>query len=159
MTKIAKQTFYSVLFSACLSTSLALSAGLHEGGHDKTTSLGKIGNANNISKTVEINMTDNMRYSLDNLEIKQGETVRFIVKNTGVIRHEFVLGNATEIAEHYEIMKKAPTMKHDDDQSLSLAPNTSGEIIWEFTEAGSVQFACLEIGHYDAGMKGTIVIN
>ena len=40
----------------------------------------------------------------------------------------------------------------------SVAPGKIGEIVWRFTKAGNVDFACLQPGHYDAGMKGLVKV-
>ncbi|MNV75444.1 hypothetical protein D3C71_1687300 [compost metagenome] len=56
-------------------------------------------------------------------------------------------------------MKKFPEMEHDEPSKISLAPGKQGEIIWQFTKAGDVNFACLYPGHYDAGMKGQVKVS
>ena len=39
-----------------------------------------------------------------------------------------------------------------------VARYQAGEIVWQFTKAGVVNFACLMPGHYEAGMKGAIQV-
>jgi len=34
----------------------------------------------------------------------------------------------------------------------------TGEVVWQFTQAGTVHFACLHPGHYEAGMKGAVAV-
>lgn len=41
---------------------------------------------------------------------------------------------------------------------ITLAGGKTGEVIWQFTKAGKVDFACLQPGHYDAGMKGAVTV-
>ena len=53
-------------------------------------------------------------------------------------------------------MKKNPEMEHEDPNMVTVAPGKAGEIIWHFTSAGKVDFACLQPGHFDAGMKGLV---
>ena len=55
-------------------------------------------------------------------------------------------------------MKKNPEMEHADANMVTVAPGKTGEIIWQFTKAGKVNFACLQPGHYDAGMKGIVTV-
>ena len=88
----------------------------------------------------------------------QAETVRFLVQNSGQQKHELVLGTENELKEHYEAMKKNPEMEHADPNMVTLAAGKSGEIVWQFTKAGKVDFACLQPGHYDAGMKGAVTV-
>lgn len=103
-------------------------------------------------------MSDAMRYTPSDIQVKQGETVRFIVKNNGKVKHELSLGTEKELLEHLEQMKKFPDMEHDEPSKISLAPGKQGEIIWQFTKAGAVNFACLMPGHYEAGMKGAVKV-
>ncbi len=55
-------------------------------------------------------------------------------------------------------MKKNPEMEHADANMVTVAPGKTGEIIWQFTKAGKIDFACLQPGHYDAGMKGFVTV-
>lgn len=138
-----------------MATTGAFASGSHAGGHAKDA-IGKPGVAAKVTRTVQIDMTDNMRFNMADLTAKQGETVRFVIKNSGKIKHEMVLGTAKELKDHYQEMMKNPEMEHDEPNMVTLAPGKSGEIIWHFTKAGKVDFACLQPGHYDAGMKGLI---
>jgi uncharacterized cupredoxin-like copper-binding protein len=108
--------------------------------------------------TITIEMSDNMRYTPSNIQVKQGETVRFVVKNVGQVKHELSLGTEKELLEHLEQMKKFPDMEHDEPGKVTLQPGKQGEIVWQFTKAGGVNFACLMPGHYEAGMKGTVQV-
>lgn len=129
----------------------------HEQGHD-SDAIGKPGVATATTRTVNVTMTDNMRFTPSKITAKQGETIRFVIKNAGGIKHEFVLGTEKELKEHYEIMKKNPEMEHSDPNMITLAGGQSGEVVWQFTKAGKVDFACLQPGHYDAGMKGKVSV-
>jgi uncharacterized cupredoxin-like copper-binding protein len=92
------------------------------------------------------------------VDVKKGETVRFVITNSGKVPHEFSLGTEKELKEHYEVMKKFPGMEHDEANKIYLKPGQKGEVIWRFTKGGVVDFACLHPGHYDAGMKGQIKV-
>ena len=148
------------LFGAAFFTTAASAAGSHSGGHGHgTEAIGQPGQMAKVSRTVQIDMADTMRYTPSNLSFKRGETVRFVVKNSGQLKHEFVLGKTKDLKEHYELMKKFPEMEHEEPNMLSLAPGKSGELIWQFTKSGTVDFACLHPGHYEAGMKGAIKVS
>ena len=129
----------------------------HAHGHDNEA-IGKPGTATATTRTVNVNMTDNMRFTPSNIVAKQGETIRFVVKNSGGIKHEFVLGTEKELKEHYEVMKKNPEMEHSDPNMITLTGGQTGEVVWQFTKAGKIDFACLQPGHYDAGMKGKVAV-
>ena len=137
--------------------------GSHAGGHDHgdaevETAIGKPGLAAKVDRTIRVDMTDNMRYTPSDIKVTQGETVRFIVSNSGQIKHELSLGTEQELLAHLELMKKFPDMVHDEPNSITLAPGKQGEIIWQFTRSGVVNFACLMPGHYEAGMKGAVSV-
>lgn len=135
----------------------AMASGTHAGGHDDEA-IGKPGVASKVTRTITMDMADTMRFSVPNVKAKQGETIRFIVKNSGKVKHEMVLGTEKELKEHYEVMKKNPEMEHADANMVTVAPGKTGEIIWQFTKAGKIDFACLQPGHYDAGMKGFVTV-
>ena len=144
-------------------SSAAFAGGNHAGGHGhghgaEETAIGKPGAAAKVSRTITIEMSDNMRYTPADVQVKQGETIRFVVKNVGKVKHELSLGTQKELMEHLEQMKKFPDMEHDEPSKVTLAPGKQGEIIWQFTKTGPVNFACLMPGHYEAGMKGVVQV-
>ncbi len=103
-------------------------------------------------------MTDAMRFVPAKVKVKKGETVRFVVTNSGQLKHEMVLGTAKDLREHAELMKKFPEMEHADPNQVSLEPGKTAELLWQFTRTGTFDFACLQPGHFDAGMRGKIAV-
>ena len=138
----------------------AHAAGSHAGGHDQSAigEPGKPGKPGSVTRTVQVDMTDAMRFVPSSIDAKQGETIRFVVNNSGKVKHELVLGTEKELKEHYEVMKKFPEMEHADPNMVTVAPGKTGEVVWRFTKAGKIDFACLQPGHYDAGMKGLVSV-
>ena len=147
----------AIAVPAVLLSLSVFATGNHAAGysHDDEA-IGKAGVATKVTRTVNVEMLDAMRYNPSSVAVRQGETIRFVIKNRGQITHEMVLGTEKELKEHYELMKQNPEMEHADANMLTLKPETTGEIIWQFTKAGPVNFACLQPGHYDAGMKGVV---
>ena len=131
-------------------------ANAEEGGH--AAALGQPGNPAKVTRTVDIVMSDAMRYTPASIKVKRGETIRFRVKNAGQIKHEMVLGSLAELKEHAKIMTKFPEMEHDDPNAISVEPGKTGELVWRFTKAGKFDFACLVPGHFEAGMQGKIAV-
>jgi uncharacterized cupredoxin-like copper-binding protein len=127
----------------------------HPGRDDR---LGKPGDPEKVSRTVVVDMTDAMRFTPASVVVKKGETVRFVVKNSGQLKHEMVLGTAKELRQHADLMKKFPEMEHADPNQVSLDGGKSGEFVWQFTRAGTFDFACLQPGHFDAGMRGKVAV-
>lgn len=117
---------------------------------------GKQGDPKRIDRTIHVDMNDKMRFTPSALTVKQGETIRFIVKNSGKVMHEFVLGNMAELKEHAELMKKFPNMEHDEPYMAHVSPGKTETIVWQFTRAGEFHFGCLLPGHFEAGMVGKV---
>lgn len=109
-------------------------------------------------RTIEVRMSDAMRFTPDRIEVKQGETVRLVHSNAGKIMHEFVLGTKKELDEHAALMAKFPNMEHDEPYMAHVGPGKTGQIVWTFNRAGEFDFACLIPGHYQAGMVGKIKV-
>ena len=133
-------------------------ADTHAGGHEAGSAIGTPGVAAKVTRTIQVDMNDAMRFTPAEIDVRQGETVRFVVRNVGKIKHELVLGSVKALEAHYELMKKNPGMAHDEPSMVTLASGRTGEIVWQFTQAGKVDFACLQPGHYDAGMKGAVSV-
>ncbi|WP_410897148.1 plastocyanin/azurin family copper-binding protein [Pseudomonas chlororaphis] len=141
--------------------------------------------ASKATRSVEVVMGD-MSFNPKALEIKAGETVRFVLINKGQLLHEFNLGNAAMHAEHQQEMLKmqqsgmlTPTgmqamdhgamghgsmagmdhgMRHDDPNSVLVEPGKQAELTWTFSKSGSLEFACNIPGHYQAGMVGKLTV-
>ncbi len=122
------------------------------------TAWGIAGTPAQATRTVILDMTDAMRFTPDTLTVQEGETVRFLVRHTGRMKHEMVIGTPDELAKHAAMMAKFPNMEHDEAYMAHVEPGQSGEIVWHFNRAGSFEFACLIAGHYEAGMRGTLTV-
>ena len=146
----------------CAASGVSLAAGTHAGGHAHSqgsdSAIGVPGKAARVTRTVDVDMTDGMRFNPASIKVRQGETIRFRIKNSGQLKHEFVLGTTKELEEHYQAMLKFPEMEHDEPNMITLTGGKAGEVVWRFTKAGMVDFACLQPGHFDAGMKGAVTV-
>ncbi|ARO87182.1 hypothetical protein EBAPG3_005020 [Nitrosospira lacus] len=124
--------------------------------------VGSPGDPGKVSRTIEITMVDN-RFKPSEIDVKQGETIKFVLKNTGKKKHEMMISTPEDIDKHGKMLKKFPDMEHPDEPNMiSVSPGKTGELVWHFTEAGIVDFACPLPGHFKGmnfpGMKGTIKV-
>jgi uncharacterized cupredoxin-like copper-binding protein len=119
---------------------------------------GIAGDARAARRSIVVSMGDDMRFRPERIELRQGETVRFEVRNDGKLLHEFVIGTRHELDAHAALMQKFPNMEHDEPYMAHVDPGKTGEIVWNFNRAGTFEFACLIAGHYQAGMIGKIVV-
>ena len=157
------KTFWILLFASfCLAAGGALAHGdshaTKKKAEMKETDFGRTGDPKKVSRTVEIDMSDKMRFTPAALTVRRGDTVRFVAKNSGKQMHEMVIGNMKELKEHAELMKKHPGMEHDEPYMAHVAPGKKAEIVWQFTRAGEFNFGCLIPGHFEAGMVGSITV-
>jgi len=119
---------------------------------------GIAGAAQNVQRTIEVRMTDDMRFAPHAIEVALGETVRLVAVNAGQVLHEIVIGTPEELKAHAEMMQKFPNMAHDEPYMAHVDPGQRGEIVWTFNRPGAFQFACLIPGHFEAGMVGHITV-
>ena len=119
---------------------------------------GREGDPRKASRTVRIDMSDRMRFTPASLIVKQGETVKFVVRNSGKLMHEMVIGTMQELKEHAELMKKHPGMEHDEPYMAHVAPGKTETVVWQFTRTGEFHFGCLLPGHFEAGMVGKVIV-
>jgi uncharacterized cupredoxin-like copper-binding protein len=119
---------------------------------------GIAGDAASVRRTIDIDMSDAMRFTPDRIRVRQGETVRLRVRNAGQVLHELVIGTREELQAHAQLMQKFPGMEHDEPFMTHVKPGARGEIVWNFNRPGRFEFACLIPGHFQAGMVGTLEV-
>jgi uncharacterized cupredoxin-like copper-binding protein len=142
---------------------LALAGGLPTtlDAHEGTFSAGKPGHPKRPYKTVTVSMHEGdgkMYYVPERLEVKRGAQVKFIIKNEGLLAHEFILADTPANLKHAELMQKYPDMEHDDPNGKTVQPNKTAEILWHFNKRGEFEYGCLIPGHREAGMTGRIIV-
>ena len=156
----------TLLLGAALATS-SLALAHTEKPHDKKAGLvkkeqkdwGIAGDAKSVKRTIQVGMSDTMRFTPDAITVRRGETVKFVFRNEGKQLHEFVLGTKKELEEHAALMLKFPNMEHDEPYIAHVPASKTAEIIWTFNRPGDFDFACLIAGHYQAGMVGKITVS
>jgi uncharacterized cupredoxin-like copper-binding protein len=133
----------------------------HTSSHGSAAAYGVPGDPKKPARTVEITMIDGpgmMKYEPSRIEVRQGEQVRFVMKNHGQLDHEFILATFEENAAHAKEMEKNPEMEHDEPNMKRLKPEAGADVLWRFTKVGEFQYACLIPGHMQAGMKGVVIV-
>ena len=146
------------LLAAVLLAAAGAPARAHDAAH---FSAGEPGDPKKPAEVILVVMREGdgkMLFIPDRLELRQGQQVRFLLRNNGLLEHEFVLATTEENVKHAEEMKKNPDMEHDDPNARRVAPKKTAEIVWKFTKAGQFEFGCLIPGHRENGMTGIIVV-
>jgi uncharacterized cupredoxin-like copper-binding protein len=148
--------------AAAFATSAALAHGdsrsQNKKAEMKSTGFGQTGDPRKATRTVQVDMSDAMRFTPAEISVKRGDTVRFVVTNSGKQMHEMVLGTMKELKEHAELMKKHPGMEHDEPYMAHVQPGKKAEIVWQFTNPGEFHYGCLIAGHFEAGMVGRVLV-
>ncbi|MCE4054709.1 cupredoxin domain-containing protein [Pseudomonas sp. Au-Pse12] len=148
-------------------------------GHGKDD-IGQPGMVTDVTRTIEVKMGD-IFFDAKAIDVKPGETIRFVLRNDGSLLHEFNIGKAAAHAAHQAEMTAmfqngtlSPTgvgramndmehsmggmkkvgMEHNDPNSVLIEPGTTKELIWTFTKSTGLEFACNVPGHYQSGMVG-----
>ncbi len=121
----------------------------HAGG---TTAYGQPGAESDVTRTIEVTALDSMRHEPSTITVRAGETVKFVVRNAGRMRHEFMLGDTKAQQEHAETMRAHPDTVHEDPNAVTVEPAETKTLIWRFAAPGVVEGACHIPGHYEAGM-------
>jgi uncharacterized cupredoxin-like copper-binding protein len=110
-------------------------------------------------RIVEVATLDSMAFEPSRIDVSAGETVTFIVSNTGQATHEFTLGDAAMQQEHADAMAHMPDgMAHDLPNSITLQAGETKQLTWRFADNGAFEYACHEPGHYQAGMRGQVTV-
>lgn len=122
------------------------------------TVFGREGDPKKVVRTIKVDMADTMRFKPAEVRVRRGQTVRFVLHNGGKRPHEMVLGTAETLGRHAVVMEKFPEMEHADPNMAHVKPGATGQMVWQFTEAGEFRFACLRPGHFEAGMVGRVIV-
>ena len=124
-------------------------------------SAGEPGNPKKPARIVQVGMREGdgkMMYVPEKIAVRKGEQIKFVIRNDGLLDHEFILATTEENLKHAKEMMKNPEMEHDDPNAQRLAPKQVKEIVWKFTKAGTFEFGCLIPGHREAGMTGKVIV-
>ena len=151
----------TILAALARGTPIQASPGHAPGEGHGETAFGQPGKQGRPTRAVIVTMREKegaMMFIPDRFEVRRGEQIRFMLRNSGAIDHEFVLATAEENRKHLEEMMKNPDMEHDDPNAKRLKPGTTGEILWHFTKAGQFDIACLIPGHRQSGMHATVIV-
>jgi len=161
---MARLDVVTVCLLLAAGSGLALAHGDEHGAKAKTAvkaeqkPFGIAGDPKRVSRTVTMDMSDRMRFTPAALEVKRGDTVRFVLHNKGKQLHEMVIGTMDELREHAALMQKFPDMEHDEPYMAHVKPGATQEIVWQFNRRGEFNYACLVAGHFEAGMVGKVTV-
>ena len=152
-----------ILIALFTVSSLAIASGSHSGDHSHNSGHGSGGHVQSAvgmpakpeqaTRTINVELLDTMRFKFsEEVKLKDGDIVKFVVTNKGRLPHEFSIGNQKEQDAHRKMMRDMPNMHHEDGNAISLKSGETKELTWQFKGEDDVVFACNIPGHYEAGM-------
>jgi uncharacterized cupredoxin-like copper-binding protein len=114
-------------------------------------------------RTVDLTMTDQMSFDPTRIQVRRGETVRFVVRNVSNEAHEAYIGTDEEQRLHETVH----TGLGSGDQTTTthmgygvhVAPLGTGELVATFDQAYAYVIGCHYPGHYAAGMRAVIEVS
>ena len=109
---------------------------------------GFVAGTTSAPRVVRVIASDALRFYPDVVTVKSGETITFEVTTMGMRNHEFMVGPAADVA--------ADTTSTPEVADIAMMQTKS--LTYTFNGSGPFAFACHAPGHYEAGMRGTIVI-
>ena len=120
---------------------------------------GMTGDPGKVTRTITVDMIDEMKFEPAEIHVKVGDTLRILAANKGEVLHELVIGRKDDLLKHAKMMEKFPNMEHSEPYMAHANEGQTAEIVWTFSKPGTFEYGCLIPGHYDAGMKGVIVVS
>lgn len=158
----------AMVVAACVAAWGFLGTALHEAGHadsgahhhaqeEASPPVGHVSDDAAL-RAVVIDMDDSFRFAPAQWNATEGEALRLVVINSGKVRHELVIGQEKELAEHAKLMREAPQGHHHSDNAVSVEPGQAVVVRWSFKTPGTWGMACFQPGHFEAGMVGQITV-
>jgi uncharacterized cupredoxin-like copper-binding protein len=96
---------------------------------------------------------EHSRFVPDEVAVRTGTSVRFVVDNQDPIGHELIVG-PEEVHELHELGThgRHPPVPGE----VSVPANAEADTTYEFAAPGDVVFACHLPGHFSYGMRGVV---
>lgn len=109
---------------------------------------GFVAGTTSAPRAVRIIASGDLRFYPDVVTVKQGETITFEVTAMGMTIHEFMVGPAADVAAD----------RDGTPEVADIGMMATKSLTYTFRGPGPFAFACHAPGHYEAGMKGDIVV-
>lgn len=103
-------------------------------------------------RTVDVTIRHS-RFLPATLDFSPGTTVRFVLRNTDPIDHEFIVGDRDVQARH-----ETGTEPHHGaiPGEVSVPAGSEASTTYTFSEPGTIVIGCHLPGHYAYGMRGSV---
>jgi uncharacterized cupredoxin-like copper-binding protein len=126
-----------------------LAAGL-AAGRMRAAPIGSGSTARTVAITIHFS-----RFDPASIVATPGETVRFVIRNTDPIDHEFILGD-DRVQQIHEVGTEA--VHPPKPGEISVPAGATVETTYTFGRPGELTFACHLPGHFAYGMRGSVTV-
>lgn len=109
---------------------------------------GFVAGTTSAPRVVRIIASAAIRFYPDTVTVQRGETIRFEVTTMGMRTHEFMVGPAADVGADREGTPEV----------ADIGMMATKSLTYKFNGPGPFAFACHADGHYEAGMRGLIVV-
>jgi uncharacterized cupredoxin-like copper-binding protein len=110
-------------------------------------------------RTVVVTM-HHSRFQPARIRVAPGERVRFVLRNTDPIDHEFILGDAVVQARHEQGRQRRHHGDVPGERSVPAGQEAATTYAFPASVGGrTLEFACHLPGHYAYGMHGTVRVS
>lgn len=162
-------TAIRILTASLAAVALLGSAALAHGPSKDENLAGRPGDPKNVVRTVRL-VASEIKFDIDGLSFKSGDTIKFIIVNKGEQDHELAIGDRVFQLNHRKAMEAMVTMNpagmngmpgHNQmhGNAVTVKPGETRELVWQFTRPGKFEFDCNFPGHAEAGMAGSITVS
>ena len=126
-----------------------------------------------VDRTIQITTSENS-FSVSSISVRAGETVEFLVTNAGEELHEFMITTADQYRTHLETMAdmmsdedgleglRQATLQDgdmmDEPNVIFVEPGFTESLIWTFSKAGPLIFACNVRDGSDRAIQGDLTV-
>ena len=100
-------------------------------------------------------MIEHSAFEPATLEVEEGSTVTFVIRNADPIDHEFILGDEQVQQVHEEGSERHHGARPGE---ISIPAGATRTTTYTFDEPGPLIYGCHIFGHYDYGMRGAVEV-
>lgn len=162
---MGKRYLLAFSLAAAFASGGALGHGGHLGTHaygasgdPRAVSFGQPGDPAKVSRAIAVEMDDRACRLQKEIRIRQGDTLRFDVRNKGTRVHELVLGTSHELKSHAVAAAESPEAEHEEPYILHVEPGKRRSLVWRFTRVDLLGYGCLIHGSGRTAMSGRILV-
>lgn len=109
------------------------------------------------ARVVEVEMRD-IAFAPTTVDVRAGEKVRFVFRNTGQVVHDAFIGDQAAQDEQEKAMRGGYGNDGKGGNAVSVRPGKTAQLTYTFDRPGQTLIGCHQPGHYTGGMKAAVNI-